>query len=113
MLRYKNFATTTISVDLMNDYSVIAMANWNNATKKYNVTFYIKRNDIDMLDLIERVENLEFDSDIKSIKSDISTYITTLLTEGFFDYYIKRYEYEQKCFDKGNELFEQERLGGK
>ena len=26
--------------------------------------------------------------------------------------YIERYEYETKCFDRGNELFEMERLGG-
>lgn len=109
MLRYENIATVTISVDLKNDYNIIAMANWNKDKSNYNVTLYIKRNDIDILDLIEKQENVEFDSDTKSIRTDIAKYITTLLTEGFFTYYINRYEYEQKCFDKGNELFEKER----
>ena len=111
MLRYENVATTVISVDLQNDYKVIAMANWNNKIKKYFVTLYIKRRDIDMLDLIEEQENVEFDSDMKSIRTDIVKFITALLTDGFFAKYIERYEYEMECFDRGNELFEKERLG--
>lgn len=84
MLRYKNIATVTISVDLQNDYSIIAMANWNKEKASYSVTLYIKRDDIDILDLIERQENIEFESTIKTIRSDIANYITELLTNGFF-----------------------------
>ena len=29
---------------------------------------------------------------------------------GYFDYFVERYEYELKCFERGNELFEMERL---
>lgn len=28
----------------------------------------------------------------------------------YFDHFVERYEYEQACFERGNELFEQERL---
>lgn len=28
----------------------------------------------------------------------------------YFDYFVERYEYELACFERGNELFEQERL---
>ena len=28
----------------------------------------------------------------------------------YFDYFVERYEYELACFDRGNELFEKERL---
>ena len=110
MLRYENIVTTVISVDLQNNYKVIAMANWNSEIKKYFVTLYIKRRDIDMLDLIEEQENVKFDSDMKSIRTDIAKSITTLLTDGFFAKYIERYEYEMNCFDRGNELFENERF---
>lgn len=30
----------------------------------------------------------------------------------YFDHYVERYEYELACFERGNELFEQERLAG-
>lgn len=111
MLKYKNIATVGISVDLHNNYSILAFANWNKENNHYEVIFYIKRNDIDLLELIEKLENVSFqNSDSKTIRTDIANYITTLLSDGFFDYYINRYEYEQKCFDKGNDIFEMERL---
>lgn len=114
MLKYKNIATIVTSIDLHNNYSIIAFGNWNKENNCYTVTFYIKRNDIDLLELIEKQENVLFNnSDMKSIRTDIANYVTTLLSDGFFNYYINRYEYEQKCFDKGNELFEVERLGEK
>ena len=37
MLKYENMANLTISVNLQNDYSVIAMADWNKKNKNYNV----------------------------------------------------------------------------
>lgn len=111
MLKYTNIATVGISVDLHNNYSILVFANWSKENNHYEVIFYIKRNDIDLLELIEKLENVSFqNSDSKSIRTDIANYITTLLSDGFFDYYINRYEYEQKCFDKGNDIFEMERL---
>lgn len=111
MLKYTNIATVGISVDLYNNYSILAFANWNKENNCYEATFHIKRNDIDLLELIEKLENVSFqNSDSRSIRTDIANYITTLLSDGFFDYYINRYEYEQKCFDKGNDMFEMERL---
>lgn len=111
MLKYTNIATVGISVDLHNDYSVVTFVNWNKENNRYEATFYIKRNDVNLLDLIEKLENVSFqNSDPKSIRTDIANYITALLSDGFFNYYINRYEYEQKCFDKGNEIFEKERL---
>lgn len=32
--------------------------------------------------------------------------------ERYFDYFVDRYEYELACFERGNDLFEQERLVG-
>jgi hypothetical protein len=100
----------TVSVDLKNNYTIFANALYNNETKKYEVTFYIKRNDIDILDLIEKQENIEFETDRSTIKAAILKHTATLLSQGFYDYYIRRYEYMMDCFDRGNALFEQESL---
>ncbi|WP_099467769.1 hypothetical protein [Konateibacter massiliensis] len=110
MLRYKIIAANTIEVDLMNDYSIVAMIEFKRETEKYNATMYLKRNDVSMLDLIGKQANVEFASERNQIKLEVTRYITTLLTDGFFKYYIDRYEYMMKCFDRGNELFEQERF---
>lgn len=108
MLKYKILSNNVIEVDLENDYKVIAMANWNKENKKYYITLYIHEESTDIWDLMEKAENIEIESDIKSIKRDMAQYATKLLTEGFFKYYIDRYEHMMKCFDKGNELFEKE-----
>ena len=54
-----------------------------------------------------------FTIDEKRLNAAILKKIATLLNEGFFDYYISRYEYELKCFDLGNDVLEKERLGDK
>ena len=51
--------------------------------------------------------------DYKIINRAILKHVAILLSDGFFDCYIKRYEYELKCFDIGNEIAEKERLGDK
>lgn len=112
MLKYKNIASVGIAVDLHNNYTVLSFANWNKEENNYKTTFYIKRNDVDLLELIEELEVVVFTkSDSKTIRTDIANYITTLLYNNFFDRYITRYEYEQECFDRGNDFFEEERLG--
>mgnify|MGYP007130715032 CR=1 FL=1 len=44
------------------------------------------------------------------INSAVLKQVATFLEDGFFDYYIQRYEYELKCFDIGCEVLEKERL---
>lgn len=111
MLKYKNIATVVISVDLHNDYSIIAFANWNKELNLYESSLYIKRNDIDILELIESCERIQLEnSDSKSIRMDTATWITDLNNRKFFDYYINRFEYEQVCSYKGFEFVEKERL---
>ena len=112
-LEYKNYrgCKDIITIDLHNDYTVIAIKSWNQDEKKYYVQLMLKENTVDKWDLIETAESLEFSVDYKTINSAILKHIATLLSENFFDYYIDRYEYELKCFDRGNELFEKERLG--
>lgn len=113
MLRYEIINRDTIEVDLQNDYKVIALARWSHKEKKYYATLMIHEQSVDNWSLIEKAERIPLESDIKSIKKDMTALVTNLLTEGFFKEYIERYEYELKCFDLGNEFFELERMGGK
>ena len=108
MLRYEILGNITLKIDLHNGYSVIAIAKWNRETEKYFVTLYLQdaKYNINHFDLMNNYENLEFDSDIKSIKTDITSFVTQLLNDGFLKDYIARYEYEQRCFELGNELVE-------
>lgn len=110
MLRYKNLGTSIISVDLQNGYSVVSIASWNKEIRKYEVTLYLKDNSIRSLHLIDDAEKVEMESDRKSINTTMANYITDLLTDGFFKSCIDRYKYWEDCFNRGNELFEQERL---
>ena len=103
-MRYEIMANTVIKIDLHNNYSVVDFSKWNVETEKYSVDLYIKENTIDHLDLLDDYKNIIFESDIKSIKTDITKYIETLYNEGKIERYIKRSEYELKCFNIGNEI---------
>ena len=108
MLRYEIIGNIALNIDLHNGYSVMAIAKWDRDTEKYATTLYLKNNkfNINHFDLIEDFENFELDSDIKTVKPDITAIVTELLSDGFFNKYIKRYEYEQKCFEIGNDYIE-------
>ena len=114
-LKYEKFnnSNDVITIDLHNGYTVIAIKSWKPDDQKYIVQLMLKENTVDKWDLIEKAESLEFNVGHKIINSAILKHVATLLSDGFFDYYIKRYEYELKCFDIGNEIAEKERLGDK
>lgn len=114
-LTYENYrgCKDILTIDLHNGYAVIAIKLWNPDEHKYTVQLMLKENTVDKWDLIEKAESLEFNVDYKIINKVILKHVAALLSEGFFDYYIKRYEYELKCFDIGNEIAEKERLGDK
>ena len=111
-LTYENYkgCKDIITIDLHNDYTVIAIKSWNTNEQKYYVQLMLKENTVDKWDLIEKAESLEFNVDYKIINKAILKHVATLLSDGFFDYYIDRYEYELKCFDRGNSIIEKERL---
>ena len=111
-LEYKNYrgCKDILTIDLHNDYTIIAIKIWNSDEHKYTVQLMLKENTVDKWDLIENAESIEFNVDYKIINKAILKHIATLLSDGFFDYYIDRYEYELKCFDRGNSIIEKERL---
>lgn len=112
-LKYEKFnnSNDVITIDLHNRYTVIAITGFNTENRVYTTTLFLKDNTIDTWKLIENAENLEFHANHNTINSAILKQVSTFLQEGFFDYYIQRYEYEMKCFDKGNSIYEKERIG--
>ena len=109
--RYRN--VPSIEFDLENDYIVKAEYVFNKDSGEYLVTFYIRQSQIGMWDQIDKATNIKFVSSYEFIKTDIAKYFTKLLIDGFFKYYIDRYIYQMKCFDRGNDLFESEHLNDK
>lgn len=112
-LTYENYrgCKDILTIDLHNDYTIIAIKSFKPDKRKYDVEFRITEDTVDKWDLIQEMESVEFYTDYKTINKAILKHISTLLSDGFFDYYIQRYEYEIKCFDRGNALFENERMG--
>ena len=108
MIRYKN--VSSIEFDLEKDYKVKAEYIFNKDSGKYLVSFYLRQVNVGMWDQIHKATDIVFDSTYETIKTDIAKYFTKLLIEGFFQYYIDRYVYQMKCFDKGNDLYERECL---
>lgn len=99
-----------ITIDLHNGYTTIAIIS-KDETGTYDVCLMLKENTVDTWTLIEETEHLSFNASDKTIYSAILKTVSTYLQEGFFDYYINRYEYELKCFDIGNAKMEKKRLG--
>ena len=114
-LKYEKFnnSNEVITINLHNGYSVIAVTGFDTKNGVYATTLFLKDNTIDTWKLIENAENLEFHANQNTIDSTILKKVSEFLKEGFFDYYIDRYEYELKCYDIGNETVEKERLGDK
>ena len=111
-LKYEKYRgmDNIITIDLHNGYTVIAIIG-KDENDAYDVQLMLKENTVDKWTLIEKAEHILFKKDTKNIYSAVLKTVGRYLQEGFFDYYIKRYEYELKCFDIGNEIEEQKRLG--
>lgn len=108
-LRFEKYRNNQdiISIDLHNGYTIIAIKIWNKPEGNYTVELHIKENTIDRWDLVDDADSLVFNEDFKTINTAILKKVVKLLNDGFFDYYINRYEYEIECFDIGNEIFDQ------
>ena len=109
-MKYNKEANSVISINLHNGYFIIAMTKWNNERRRYYTTLYIKHKTVDILDKLENFTKVECTTtSAKEINSEVAEFIMDKFKSGEFDYYIKRYDYEQKCFDRGHEFFEDER----
>lgn len=116
MLRYINKGYT-IEIPLSgkygdDGYSVECTYKFNKSKEKYLLSMWLKRNDID--DKF-KIDSQEIDTQYitgtkETIVNNICRIVEQAIYSNFFDYYIDRYEYTYKCFDKGDDFFESERL---
>ena len=107
-MRYKIIADTSIIVDLHNGYSILAMSRWDKEERLYNATLFIKKNEIDRYDLIDLTLRVETDN-----KKSLCMEILKCIEDTDFTYYVNRTKYELDCFERGNALYEKEKLNVK
>lgn len=87
---------------------------------KYSISMWLNRNDIEdrMRLSSKKVDTQYIPGTRETIVENICRIVHQAATvpdengRKYFDRYVERYEYELKCFERGNELFEQERLAG-
>lgn len=107
-LRYIKTADLVLDIDLHNGYWIKAFAIYNYDTRTYDISFYLREKTMDRLVQIETPNAVSFNATYKTIGSAILKYVSTLLSEGYFQDHIATYEYEIKCFDLGLDLLEEE-----
>ncbi len=93
-------------------YSVKCTYKYKKAKEKYLLALWLIRDDVEE-DF--RIDAQEIDAQLipgtrETIENNILRIIRQASETSYFDRYIKRFEYTCKCFERGNELFEQERL---
>lgn len=108
-LTYVKAGDVALDIDLHNNYIVRAIGKYNKDTKEYDIEYYIKEKTIEKYYLIETLNNISFNATYKTIYSAILKHVSTLLAEDYFNDVINNYEYEDKCFELGNEVFELQR----
>lgn len=94
----------TISVELNNDYSVFAMANWDKEDRDYKLTLYLQDNRIELLKPLQDAIAVPIQAKKNTLYSEIVKYIEGLIENRFFMKHVKSYEFEMKCFDAGIEM---------
>lgn len=107
-LEYKKINDNLITIDLHNGYTVIAILSWKHEEQYYDVTLMLKENTIDKWDLMEDAEHLTLQADSKSVYRKALKMIADLNEDRFFDKYVDRYKFEEKCFEIGLELYDKE-----
>lgn len=93
-------------------YSVKCTYIYNKQKEKYKLSMWLRRNDIDD-DF--KIDSREIDTQYisgtrETIEDNICRIVEQASISGFFDNYIEQFRYTYNCFERGNELFEQERL---
>ena len=106
-LTYENYngCKDIITIDLHNDYTVIAIKSWN--PENFMVEFHLKEKTTDMWQLIQDATTV-FNADNRTINSAILKHVATRFADGFYDYFIELYEYDLKCFDIGNNVLSED-----
>ncbi len=99
-------------------YAVECSYYFDKRNNKYSLSMWLRNNDIDdRMRLSSKKVDTQYISGTKeTIVENICRIVHQAATvtnekgEKYFDKYVERYEYELACFERGNELCEQERL---
>lgn len=94
------------------DYSVDCIYKYNKQKNKYILSMWLTWNTVDDRFKIDsqEIDTQLITSEKDNIEDNICRIVEQASKTGFFDRYIERYEYTYKCFNRGNELYEQEYL---
>lgn len=87
---------------------------------KYSLSIWLNRNDMeDRMRLSSKKVDIQYiygtrETIVENICRIVHQAATVADKDGirYFDRFVERYEYELACFERGNELFEQERMAG-
>ena len=91
-LTYNKIVNSAIEIDLHNNYSVIAVIlQKDNTNDKYIVSYYLKGHDANVIIPIDELCEVTFNVEFNRLYPEILKYTSTLLRDGIFDKYIKKY----------------------
>lgn len=93
-----------VSVPLKNGFKVSSLSKWNNDEKIYYSKFYIQRLDVSMPDFVE--EDVPIHAEMKNLRVTIARYVTKRFYEGFYDFYMNRFNEQMEIFDIGTEIYD-------
>lgn len=107
----------TIRINLPKEYgyegfSVKCTYKYNKKEEKYKLSMWLYWHDIDDDFKIDSQEiNTQYILGSKeTIEDNIYKIVEKASVSGFFDQYIERFHYTYNCFERGNEIFEHERI---
>lgn len=121
-LMQPQFKGNTITIELSDfgyeNYIVECAYHFDKPNSKYSLSMWLNRNDIEdrMMLSSKKVDTQYISGTRETIVENICRIVhqaSTIPNDNgirYFDYFVERYEYELACFDRGNELFEKERL---
>lgn len=123
-LMQPKFKGNTLMIELSDfgyeNYFVECAFHFDKQKCKYALSMWLNRHDIEdrMMLSSKKVDTQYIPGTRNTIVENICRIVHQASTvpnkDGvrYFDYFVERYEYELACFERGNELFEQERLVG-
>lgn len=119
------FKGNTLTIELSafgyKNYFVECAYHFDKHVGMYSLSMWLNRNDLEdrMRLSSKKVDTQYIHGTRETIVENICRIVHQAATvadkesgKRYFNHFVERYEYELACFDRGNELFEQERLAG-
>lgn len=123
-IMHPKFKGNTLTIELSDfgyeNYVVECAYYFDKNEGKYLLSIWLSRKDIeDRIMLSSKKVDSQYihgtrDTIVENICRVVHQSATVINDNGekYFDFFVNRYEYEISCFERGNELFENERLNG-